>query len=611
MITSSTKQQSGEPVTATNQESVTQQPRELVRRSFSKSFGRFVRSAEEQPNLGVTELVNDLLEPEKIMKGLFGFNDLSSFGQPAPSGSFSIDIQHAGLGIKQVVQPVFSFKQLSHLYLTSTTLRECIQAYVRNIESYGHRIEYIGPEGKRESRVAKAEKARIDSLLASLVQNGETVTEARENSRIDKEVIGARAFEVMEDTAGRVVGIKRIPTNTLLMTRLDKEQTPALLWNSVTHSFQMQMRRFRQFMQRDDDGKAVYFKEIGDPRPIDPSTGEVNENLSIEEEATSIWYDRYYTPGSSYGTPQWAACIPSMLGSREAENVNLSFFRDNAIPAMAVLVSGGALTEESFNKIESYFTQVRGKDAQNRIVVLEASSDVSEVAGIDGSISAPKIDIKPMLSDRQHEGLFSKYIEAGSEKIRQSLRLPPIYIGHAAEYNRASAFASMQTAEQQVFIPERLSWDMFMNDVVLAGHGFTYWKVSSVQPAYNDPQETAQMLTVLGREGALTPNICIQLSNRYLNTDIESVHKDWGDMPFAVTLAALASGSKIDGFEYTMEKLATAATGTDTTDPATIDTTVNEPTDSEAIVTKNAIAALLEDVAELGSRAAQTFEHVS
>lgn len=570
----------------------------IHRKSVARTMSRKI---ELPKNLGVTEALEDLQKPSSIMKGIFGLNDLSSLDNRGPSGSFSMGI-NGNVAAKQVVQPVFPFKQLCQLYLTSTTLRECVQAYVRNIESYGQRIVYVGPEGKKESRQATAELSRIENVLGGLMIDGESLTEARENSRIDKESMGARAFEVVEDMMGRVTGIKRIPTNTVLLTRLDKEPTTALVYNPTTQKYHTQQRRFRRYVQRDEDGKATYFKELGDPRTIDPQTGEVNDSLSIEEEATSLWYDRYYTPGSPYGTPQWSACIPAMLGSREAESVNLSFFRDNAIPAMAVLVSGGALTAESFDKIESYFTQAKGADAQNRIVVIEASSDVTEVAGIDGSIAAPKIDIKPMLSDRQHEGLFSKYIEAGGNKIRQAMRLPPIYIGSAEEYNRASAFASIQTAEQQVFIPERLSWDFFMEHIVMAGYNLRYWKVQSVQPSYNDPQEVTSLLTALGKEGALTPNVCIQLSNRFLNTEIESVREEWGDMPFAATLAAVnRGGADVKGFGYIVAALKNAAltptNGTDDTDQ------------DEVTITKNAVSVLLDDLSENLSRQLQTVDH--
>jgi PBSX family phage portal protein len=513
--------------------------------SLRKSLGREIPIGKRQEF--VTGHLQPLLEARTIQKGLFGFNDLSTFES---DGTVIFDITSSNDEQLPIVNPIFPFKQLSQLYLASTTLRECVSAYVTNIESYGIKIEYIGPEGRRDSRPSRREYERLEAFLETLVINGETLQQARMRSRIDKEVIGSRAFEVIQDALGRVVNIARIPTNTLLLTRLEKEPVEVPVYNNRLGTFVQQKRRFRRFVQRDVFGRMIYYKEWGDPRKIDPATGKVDNSLSIEEEATSIWYDSYYTPGSPYGTPQWSGCIPALLGSREAEMVNLSFFRDNAIPALAVLVSGGALTEESYSKIVNYFNAVRGQGSMNRIVVLEATTEASEMASIDGSAPAPKVDIKPMLSDRQHEGLFSKYIKDASEKIRQSFRLPPIYIGSAEEYNRASAFASMQTAEQQVFVPERRMWDSFMENVVLRDWDLQYWSVRSSQPSYNDPQEISQLLGVLGAQGALTPNVCIELANRYLNLSVESITEEWGDMPWNATLVNLNRGARVKGFEY-------------------------------------------------------------
>jgi capsid portal protein len=249
------------------------------------------------------------------------------------------------------------------------------------------------------------------------------------------------------------------------------------------------------------------------------------------------------------GVPRWAGTVPALLGSREAEMVNLNFFRDNAIPAMAVLVSGGALTEESFDKIDSYISGVRGQASMNRIVVMEAVSDGAESSAIDGSLPAPKVDLKPMLSERQHEGLFKNYIQESERKARSTFRLPPIYIGSAEDYNRASAFASVLTADQQIFVPERQAWDEMFQRVVLSTHGFRFWRVRSTGPGLQDPQEVARIVNSLGREGALTANVAIKIANRYLDADIEPVMTSWGDVPFSIIAQYIKAGKTIEGLD--------------------------------------------------------------
>lgn len=359
----------------------------------------------------------------------------------------------------------------------------------------------------------------------------------------------------MTDAVGRVVGFDHVPTNTVRMTSKEKQSTEVQIVDFTTGARKTISRRFRRYLQIAEDGRKTWFKEFGDPRKISAVTGKVDDTLQIEDEATALYYDGLYAPGSPCGVPRWAGNIPSLLGSREAEMVNLNFFRDNAIPAMAILVSGGALTEESFDKIDSYIQGVRGQASMNRIVVMEAVSEGAEAAAIDGSLPAPKVDIKPMLSDRQHEGLFKDYIAESERKARQSFRLPPIYIGSAEEYNRASAFASVLTADQQIFIPERLSWDLLFENVVLSTHSIKHWRVRSQGPGLQDPAEVARIVNSLGREGALTPNISIKIANRYLDADIQPVMEEWGDLPFNVVMEYVKKGKTVKGLDIFEEEM--------------------------------------------------------
>jgi PBSX family phage portal protein len=503
--------------------------------------------------IGYTAGLQESLNVENISKNVYGIFDTNY------NPHYSVvegDILSESGGLR-IIEPVYSYRDLLKVYYSSSILRQCVDSYRTNIEAYGLVVEYVGVEGQESSRAAQNEKMRLLRLLGTLTSDGRTLKQHREDSRVDYEVLGARCFEIQRDAAGRVVGFDHVPTSTIRMTNREKEYTPITYTDPVSGAVRNGYKRFCRFVQIDEYGKKTWFKEWGDPRMIDPTTGKVNNSLSIEEEATEIYYQSLYSPGTCYGVPRWVGALPSLLGAREAEMVNLNFFRDNAIPAMAVLVSGGALTEESFEKIKSYIDGVRGQKAMNRIVVLEAMADAGEMAALDGSLPAPRVDMKPMLSERQHEGLFKDYISDGSEKARSSFRLPPIYIGSAKDYNRASAFASMLTADEQIFQPERMSWDDMFHRVVLATHGLRFWRAKSTGPGIKDPQEVARIINSLGREGALTANIAIKIANRYLDADIEPVMDEWGDIPFSIVMQYVKAGKTIEGldiFEETLEE---------------------------------------------------------
>lgn len=502
---------------------------------------------------GNTAELSELTDMASLNKGMYGLFEDTSPHYSVIQGDI---MGNHGL---RIIEPVYAYRDLLKLFHSSTILRQCIDSMVTNIESYGLELEYIGEEGQEDSRAAQNEKARIQRLLGTLTSDGRPLSKHREDSRVDKEVLGARCFEVIQDAVGRVVTFDHVSTNNMRMTSKEKEYVEVYATDPATGARKLIKRRFRRFVQINDKNEKTFFKEYGDPRKVNPKTGKIDNTLPIEDEATAIFYDGLYCPGTPTGVPRWAGSIPALLGSREAEMVNLNFFRDNAIPAMAILVSGGALTEESFDKIESYIAGVRGAKSMNRIVVMEAVSEGAEAAAIDGSLPAPKVDIKPMLSERQHEGLFKNYIEEAERKARSAFRLPPIYIGSASEYNRASAFASVMTADQQIFVPERMAWDAMFEYVVLSTHNVRYWRVRSAGPGLQDPQEVARVVNSLGREGALTPNIAIKIANRYLDADIRPVMEEWGDIPFNAVMTYLKDGKTLKGLDIFEKELEAVA----------------------------------------------------
>lgn len=455
-------------------------------------------------------------------------------------------------GFGPIVPPV-SFNHLARLVQNSNTLRQCIESYVVNIETYGHSLEYIGEEGGEQRPEVQAEKVMLESFL-SLCSPDSSLKEIRERSRWDLETIGQRFFEISRDLAGRIVMFDHLPGVTMRRTVRDSVATqvtveapnPADPTKTIVKTALRNFCRYVQISYTNQVYNRTYFKEFGDPRSIDPKTGEINDALPIEDQATEVLMLSLYTPGQIYGLPRWIGQLPSILGSRESEMVNLNFFRENAIPAMAVLISGGALTQESFEVIDAYINALKGKAAMNRILVLEASGD--DTSGTtDHSVSAPRIDMKPMISERQQDGLFKDYDAANQQKIRSSFRLPPIYAGRAEDYTRASAFASMVTAEQQIFGPERQNFDDLMNNKILRTYGPKFWRYKSGGVPLADPDSLSTMLTTLDSTGALTPNAVIKIANKILDIDIKPVTEVWGDYPFAAVMQYVVAGQQVEG----------------------------------------------------------------
>lgn len=462
------------------------------------------------------------------------------------------DFYGFGNGNNILLVPPYNFDQLTRVAEANSTLNQCIESYVVNIESYGFVLEYCGDPSKENSKEAAKQKNKALAFLENPSPEN-TLRDIREKTRKDYEYTGNKYYEIMTNRAGEVVSFDHIPSTTMRLTRVDSQPTLYKAWvrdpEDPTQFIQKEMQRyFRRFVQLSATGRRVYFKEWGDPRSIDPRTGLVNNELSWEDQATSIFHVPMYTPGVPYGIPRWIGALPVILGQRESELVNLAFFKENAIPAMAVLISGGALTEESFDNITNIIRARRGKDAMNRILILEATSD--EYSGsIDGSSPAPRIEMKPMVSDRQTDGTFKDYEKSSADKILSSMRLPPIFIGMSTDYTKATAEAGQRMAEGQIFYPERCRFDDFLNYKVFPTMGITMWKFKSTGSTAHDPADLATFIDKFSKNGALTPNMLIKLANQTLDIQIPDFKEPWANVPFTVITTAIQYGYEIQGLE--------------------------------------------------------------
>jgi PBSX family phage portal protein len=500
------------------------------------------------------------------------------------------------------VEPIYDFSTLLKIFIESTILRQCIEAYIVNIESYGYVLDYIGPAKQKESKAAKEEYRRLSSFIDHCSGSGLNLTEIRSNARSDYEVVGNRAFEVSRNQKGEIIMFDHVPASTIRLTKRDTDPVEIIYeipdpLNEGKTKKQTAYRHFRRFVQKDSLGRSRYFKEFGDPRNIDPDTGHENNSLAVEDTATEILYDSQYVPGQVYGLPKWIGQIPAVLGSKESELVNLNFFRDNAIPAMAVMVSNGALTKESFDKLQEYFLSIKGQKSMNRIVVLEAVPD-DTYAKMDHSQPAPRVDIKPLISERQQEGLFQEYDQNNLQKVRSCFRLPPIFVGRAEDYTRASAVASMLTAENQIFAPERIKFDLLMNTKILSTYKPKFWRFKSVGAPITDGETLTKMLKTLGELGALSANTVIRIANQFLDTDIEAVSEDWGNAPFDVVLAMVKAGDQIKGLDTFVSKVRDAS---NTTLPQT-----NESDKAIKAIVKREFKELAEELTEAVHEGLQT-----
>jgi PBSX family phage portal protein len=486
---------------------------------------------------------------ETVLKGEYTKNQVRD-----PFSTFS-----SKAGGHTVIAPPFNLTSLLRMTSENSVLKQCIEAMVTNISGHGYRLEYVGPENENTTDAAVSEAAAIKAFMRH--PNEEySMLELRKRVRWDMEAVGNGYIEMARDRKGRVSALWHVPAHLVRITEHDKEPTKVAV---ELPRFDGPDRRnikkhFRRYVQI-KGAKKVYFKEYGDPRNIDPRTGKEDAALAYEDTATEILHISHYHAGNVYGLPRWINNVVAIQGAKQAELTNLDFFNENAVPAMMVMVSGGLITQATLDSIEGHFTAIKGRQAMNRVMFIEAYGD-AEAKDEKGNIPPPRLEVKTLDDSRPSDGLFLDYDQRQTDKVRGSFRLPPIFTGQSQEYTRATASTSYDVAEGQVFGPDRVTEDDMINDKILGGYGLSFWRVKSNPPKITDPSNIVKAMEAFETVGAMTPNIAIGMANSLFDLDIEDVQYEWGNYPFSV-IKDMAAKGMVAGFEAVLSSIPTMPEG--------------------------------------------------
>lgn len=464
--------------------------------------------------------------------------DSSTSRQIALSDDFLSLASSAGAVV--VLPTQYSIARLFQLIEQSNMLQQCIDAYVTNTVQTGWEVEPL----YRGKNINEAERMELESFLEH-ANSEETLADVFEKVMRDKESVGFGFLEVIRDAMDDISLLRHCPS---LWTRLCvKDPQEILVEYTISRGRRVttvkEYRRFRRYVQI-VNGVHVWFKEFGDPRRMDYTNGafEGQSGYQAHRQATEIY--QFKNPSNdSYGLPRWINQLPSILGSREAEEVNMRYFQDNTVPPMLLMVGNGRLTSQSYRELsEALNGGDVGKDRQNKIMLLEV---VGEGDSLDSKNSAIELKVEKLTDTRQSDGLFAAYDQANMSKVRSSFRLPPITVGMSQDINFSTATTSTFVAESQVFGPARVKIDNALNKMLINGRNglkLTTCKLVSRIPAITSPEMLIKTLTALNVMGAVTPRQAQKASNKVLQVEIEPYpekgevgYEKWMDVPLTIT----------------------------------------------------------------------------
>lgn len=472
----------------------------------------------------------------------------------------------------RILLPPFDMLTLSMLIENNCELNQCIEAMETNIDATGHRfisrlrMDDITPTSaesgesqgeltpEQEKLLLSAKKEKVGLINFFTYATSESFVAFRRKLRKDIELTGNAYFEIIRNDAGQIQGFTHLPSYQMRIGKLEEEPIETerkilelQIDGSVKIKKQKIIRRFRNYVQSRSvhqgrtqssisGHKVVWFKEFGDPRLYSKRDGKERKRIDKIDRATEVMHLKLYSPRSAYGLPRYIGNLLSIFGDRAAEEINWITFKNNNIPSMVIAVSNGQLTQASVERIQSFVeSQIQGSDNYSKFLLVEAESSGEEEGEDGGQV---KIDIKPLTANQHNDALFQNYSENNQDKIRRAFRLPPIFVGKAKDYTRATAESSRRLADEQIFKPERDEFDECINRMLFPEMEIIYHKYKSNTPNTTDNAQLVKILAGAEKTGGITPRIARFIIEDILGVDLPDFPDDFpADKPFSLTMA--------------------------------------------------------------------------
>lgn len=455
----------------------------------------------------------------------------------------------------RIIEPPYDPYVLALLSEQCSEMEPAISAMETNIDRFGQRFV---PRFNQDAKMTDVQEIEVKKEKVRLINFFEyanldvSFTELRAQRRRDFESTGNAYWEVIRSASGDVQGFTHLPSYQMRLGRqVDKVpvriEQPILelqLDGSVKIVRVTAYKKFRTYAQC-ADGAVRFFKQFGDRRTFDNETGEpvpepeaenwkgTGQPMPEEKRANEVIHWYRYSGRSVYGIPRYIGALLSILGERKSEEVNFTTFTNNNVPSMFVAVSNGQLTEQSIQRLVEYTESRKQGDNYSKFVIIEAEG------AYEGEDSGQvKIDVKPLSGEQIRDALFQEYSKNNQDRIRRMWRLPPIMVGRSEDYTRATADTSRMLADEQIFAPERESWDSWINRILFPEMGVMYHKFRSNSPNTTDNAQLVDLLARAEKTGGMTPRIARKMLEDILSIDLPPFPEGFDpDVPFSLTMA--------------------------------------------------------------------------
>ncbi|MBN1321770.1 MAG: phage portal protein [Thermoleophilia bacterium] len=427
-----------------------------------------------------------------------------------PSGeSQQINLGQWNYDEHECVPPPLDLKTLAGLYSRNVPHKACVDAKTVNCVGLGYRLD--PKEGADEDR-AKEWKALIEDWLDLCARRDDkTFEELLTAARKDEESVGFGAIEISRKGSGMIDGLYHV------------------------HAFTIRRRKARDGWVQNVDGEYRYFRQYGkrlkDTQAPARFKGR-NEILVVGETSPDSPF---------YPLPDHAPALGDIAGDEAAQLYQLQFFKNNAVPRIAICVDGGKLDPDTKDFILKYLAEgIRGEAHKTLLIETEPG------AGL-------KVHIEKLAVEGRTEADFMDYRTWARDAVIMAHRVSPSKVTIVENANLANSKDQDKTFKEQVIKPDQNRWEKRIQWLLEDEFGADFpLRFQFVEMDLQDEEQIARTHSYYA--GAATNNEVREWAGlREAGIDPETgavtdpVLEAWGKQPFENPPAGLPQPTDKDG----------------------------------------------------------------
>lgn len=315
----------------------------------------------------------------------------------------------------ECVPPIVDLKTLAGLYSRSVAHRACVDA--KSVNCVGLGFGFEAKDGADPDQVREFEVLLTGWLDLCARRDDKTFEELLTAARKDEEAVGFGAIEISRGATGMIDGLFHV------------------------HAYTLRRRKARDGWVQKVDGEYRYFRQYGkklaDTDRPESFKGK-NEILVIGETAPDSPF---------YPMPDHTAALGDIAGDEAAQAYQLQFFKNNAVPRLAICVDGGKLDADTKAYVLKYLAEgIRGDAHKTLLLETEPGQNI-------------KVHIEKLTVDTHTDADFMAYRKWARDMTIMAHRVSPSKVTIVENANLANSKDQDKTFKEQVIKPDQNRWE--------------------------------------------------------------------------------------------------------------------------------------------------------